>query len=749
MLLADIDLNAEFFRLFKLLVAIAQPLLLVILCCCFVLACVHLLTMLGTRWGNRRVSSKAMLFSLAVHLSLAIGIVSLIPEYRQRIWARLMDSDETATIQVVSTVKFDDSRGAGANGEGLSILKQMPRPVGVAFTRTDQLEDPFTDLKPQVDKPETVASLPDSPQSSPEPPTVQATPERVAAANQILQEFAAATLAAPERPAESRAESTISSPGFQRTTAPSEAPRTEELRLPNTGAVERIADAPIPSADPESVRLDVDQQATIQRGDDDEIVSRKNDVPLPATADPTTGSEPGRNAAPSQPSPPSIARSGPLRTESPAEAGSAEIERPSQPAPGETVFDPRIEGPTTPSMEENPTLARADVASSAGSTAPYQMRAPDMQKRAVEEFGGSIESEAAVELSLKFLANAQEESGRWNVARWEGGLLTRSPDGERRDFVASDLDVGVTALATLAFLGKNNTLDKGAYHENVQRSVRWLISQQHANGFIGLVPKGRNGTVPGNMSGMYGHGMATFALAEAYAMSRDWPEATHLRKPVEKAVAFILASQLEDGSWRYFQYQTQGGDMSLFGWQLMALKSAQGAGIPTPSKVRQKMVDFLKTSARGKNGGLAGYRQSAQVSASMTAEALFCRQMLGVGRETPSSVEAATFLLSPRNAPARQRIDLYYWYYGSLAMMQFGGAEWDQWNIRVRDLLISEQEHDGENAGSWPPRDPWSGYGGRIYATAMATMCLEVYYRYMPIYEMTPDPTAPAEPGQR
>jgi hypothetical protein len=181
----------------------------------------------------------------------------------------------------------------------------------------------------------------------------------------------------------------------------------------------------------------------------------------------------------------------------------------------------------------------------------------------------------------------------------------------------------------------------------------------------------------------------------------------------------------------------------------MALKSAQGGGIPIPARVRDKMIDFLKTSARGKSGGLAGYRQSARVSASMTAEALFCRQMLGVGRESASSVEAATYLLDPRNSPTRQRMDLYYWYYGSLAMMQFGGAEWDQWNIRVRDLLISEQVHEGENAGSWPPRDPWSGYGGRIYSTAMATLCLEVYYRYMPIYEMVPDSAAPAEPGAR
>ena len=92
-------------------------------------------------------------------------------------------------------------------------------------------------------------------------------------------------------------------------------------------------------------------------------------------------------------------------------------------------------------------------------------------------------------------------------------------------------------------------------------------------------------------------------------------------------------------------------------------------------------------------------------------------------------------------------MDLYYWYYGTLAMKQFGDPEWSQWNVRIRDLLIAEQVHDGEFAGSWEPRDPWSGYGGRIYSTAMATLCLEVYFRFLPLYEQVFTGPAPAEPA--
>ncbi|HBN74959.1 MAG TPA: hypothetical protein DD473_03875, partial [Planctomycetaceae bacterium] len=79
---------------------------------------------------------------------------------------------------------------------------------------------------------------------------------------------------------------------------------------------------------------------------------------------------------------------------------------------------------------------------------------------------------------------------------------------------------------------------------------------------------------------------------------------------------------------------------------------------------------------------------------------------------------------------------LYYWYYGTLAMYQFGGEEWNQWNGQVRELLIAKQRKQGPLAGSWNPDGPWGGYGGRIYSTALATLSLEVYYRFLPLYRI-------------
>jgi len=48
--------------------------------------------------------------------------------------------------------------------------------------------------------------------------------------------------------------------------------------------------------------------------------------------------------------------------------------------------------------------------------------------------------------------------------------------------------------------------------------------------------------------------------------------------------------------------------------------------------------------------------------------------------------------------------------------------------------LLARQRHDGALVGSWDPDNLWGNYGGRVYSTAMATLCLEVYYRYLPLY---------------
>jgi len=93
--------------------------------------------------------------------------------------------------------------------------------------------------------------------------------------------------------------------------------------------------------------------------------------------------------------------------------------------------------------------------------------------------------------------------------------------------------------------------------------------------------------------------------------------------------------------------------------------------------------------------------------------------------------------------PQWHRENLYYWYYGTVACFQMGGDYWQRWNSSLRDMLIEHQAREGHEAGSWDPNptlDTWGKEGGRVYSTALATLCLEVYYRFLPIQSITSVP---------
>ena len=54
----------------------------------------------------------------------------------------------------------------------------------------------------------------------------------------------------------------------------------------------------------------------------------------------------------------------------------------------------------------------------------------------------------------------------------------------------------------------------------------------------------------------------------------------------------------------------------------------------------------------------------------------------------------------------------------------------------MRALNRSSRSRFGQIIGKNP--DPvWGAYGGRAYGTAMSALCLEVYYRYLPLYVET------------
>jgi hypothetical protein len=366
---------------------------------------------------------------------------------------------------------------------------------------------------------------------------------------------------------------------------------------------------------------------------------------------------------------------------------------------------------------------------------------PGRSARAIAS-GATAASEEAVERALEWLARHQDADGRWNggtqktrderIAPGEVNFTQHCPPGDpcAGECHYHEADTAMTGLALLSFLGAGYTQRDGKYAEVVDGGLRFLLRSQSRDGDLRGDARG---------VGMYCHAIATLALSEALALTGD----SDLREPVERAVRFIAGSRAGDGlGWRYTPGDPSGSDTSILGWVVLALKSAREAGIETPESCRTGALNWLNKVAQGPERGLAIYGQATEtgdglnVTPTMTAEAWVCRQFLGVGGPGRASEEAARYLLAHR--PTADSFNLYYWYYGTLAMHQHGGSAWTTWNAMVRDELVRNQARTGHAEGSWDPQLSKGKYdpkGGRIYSTALAALTLEVYYRYLRLEE--------------
>jgi hypothetical protein len=131
-------------------------------------------------------------------------------------------------------------------------------------------------------------------------------------------------------------------------------------------------------------------------------------------------------------------------------------------------------------------------------------------------------------------------------------------------------------------------------------------------------------------------------------------------------------------------------------------------------------------------------RFPADRSESLTAVAVLSRIFCGAKPDDEMVRKGADLCAKapPAWDEAAGTIDYYYWYYGTLAMFQVGGDHWKRWNGAMKEAIVAHQRLDRQDCryGSWDPVDPWSPDGGRVYATALNALCLEVYYRHVRVF---------------
>lgn len=348
----------------------------------------------------------------------------------------------------------------------------------------------------------------------------------------------------------------------------------------------------------------------------------------------------------------------------------------------------------------------------------YRLR-PSMRSRRWLPPDTTHESEAGVEAALAWLIRAQESDGRWDASRFGAGREDQVL-GEDRGGAGGNADTAITGLALLALMGHGHTHLEGDYRESVQHGLEFLLASQSSDGALFGEAE--------IFARMYSHSIATIAVAEAYAMTGD----PRLVSGVEAALAYSRRSQHpQTGGWRYRPQES--GDMSQFGWQVMALRAGEQSGFIIPESTRLGMHRFLESCAHGSIGGRACYRPGEAPSPTMTAESLACRFWLGMSLERERVAEAVQTIMAGDPSDSQTRPNEYFLYYATLAMHEHQGPEWQQWNSALQSRLLAIQERSGPDAGSWSPETRWGGYGGRVYTTAIATLCLEVPYRYVAV----------------
>ena len=346
----------------------------------------------------------------------------------------------------------------------------------------------------------------------------------------------------------------------------------------------------------------------------------------------------------------------------------------------------------------------------------------DRMKR-ITENGGTPQCEEAVVKSLQWLQKQQNKDGSWG-------------DGPQ------NYKCAMTGLSLLSYLAHCETPLSEEFGDTVLKGISFLVDQGMKSPVISLVPQMNEVS--------YDHAIATYALCEAYTFCKEMniPSIANLEQVAVKAVDQIMKGQNSNGGWAY-HYNTQPGahtDLSVTGWNVQALKAAEHGGIkPSKGSIRAALARAAmycrKTSLPN---GLFSYQENGhEPRASLVGMGVLSLQMCGNGSDSAAR-KGLDWMLRNANEPFNWKAgnptsSLYQHYYGVQAAMNRGGDVWKAYNRAFRDAVLKAQSSDG----SFVP----NGFGGpggvvqtsrnrhandRIYRQCLATLMLEVYYRFLP-----------------
>jgi hypothetical protein len=368
-------------------------------------------------------------------------------------------------------------------------------------------------------------------------------------------------------------------------------------------------------------------------------------------------------------------------------------------------------------------LVKVRAKSGSNSDTPYTLRA----RKSPRPAASPAEVAAALRKALDFLERRQES---------EGYFIQDHP--------------GTSGLAVMALIG-GKCVPKD-YSKAIRSGLRYLQSRFDKTpvyaGSAGAAPLAGWSTADDRM---YSHAIATLALVEAIAEMNE----PGLRPMAEEGLKLILQAQNTEykpqglggpirdnpehyGGWRYTP-DSGDSDISVTGWQVLALRAAGNTGFEVPDRVFGPAANYVKRLYDEKTGSFGYQSEPGEDSCSRAGIGALILQLCGLPRD--KAVPGA-FRFMWDNAPVwnvetpGNGYPFYYWYYGTRAMLFAGGNEWRVWKDWMCRLLVDNQNEDG----SWDGHEREEGM--TVYVTALGAMMLEFCCGYLPAYMPKP-PKAP------
>lgn len=306
--------------------------------------------------------------------------------------------------------------------------------------------------------------------------------------------------------------------------------------------------------------------------------------------------------------------------------------------------------------------------------------------------------------ALAYLSRQQEPNGAWRIDSF----------GE---------STAATSLAVMAFMAAGHVPDEGPFGKQISRGIEWVIDHQQANGMI--IHSKSHGP-------LYSHGISTLMLAEVAGMVRE-PLASKCRQALERAVRLILEAQnvpkgrQHEGGWRY-QVSSKDSDLSVTGWQLLALRAAKNIGCDVPAENIDRAVDYVKRCKPARSQGF-GYQPGGAPTATRTGTGILALEICG-SHHSPEALDGADYLIE-RPLQFKDHYFFYGVYYCSVGMFKIGDKYWEETKNHLVAILLTNQL----NNGSWQALHGSERSAGSVYTTCMAVLALAVEYRYLPIYQ--------------